>query len=121
MVGCQRCGVKYKGSDIQYLTFHHRKREEKLFNIGMSKWTHHPYDIFKEMMKCDVLCLACHREVENPNPNTNPGIKRPLRQFALHNQNKPKIKEEPIVKYGPPKPRVYVNKNGIVCKDTREI
>jgi hypothetical protein len=60
-IGCKKCGEK----DPVVLTFHHRKPESKLFDIGtavaqiLSKSR-----ILKEIKKCDVLCFNDHARVE---------------------------------------------------------
>lgn len=46
-------------NDPNKLTFHHRHKHEKLFNIGR-KISIAPYAIYKEIKKCEVLCYSCH-------------------------------------------------------------
>jgi len=62
---CQECG-----EDRPWLLiFHHKDPEEKEFNIcdilGLS-WN----NIEKEVLKCDLLCYNCHREIHNQNKET---------------------------------------------------
>jgi len=61
---CIMCGYKRCSAA---LSFHHRKPEEKSFNIAskglLGKWE----DVLAEAKKCDLLCLNCHTERHWPN------------------------------------------------------
>ena len=58
---CAACGCADKDS----LHFHHRNREEKLFDIS-NEIGRRPLDEIKdEMRKCDVLCGPCHRKAHS--------------------------------------------------------
>jgi hypothetical protein len=48
------------------LTFHHRKPEEKLFNIasGTRDYRISFCSLVKEIKKCVILCDTCHKELE---------------------------------------------------------
>jgi hypothetical protein len=54
---CVKCGK----SDFRNLCFHHRKPEEKLFNVGESGPKYSREKLIVEMEKCDILCANCHR------------------------------------------------------------
>lgn len=58
---CQRCGYS---KCIWAMEFHHRNPAEKKFKIADSP--HHSLSetIKKELDKCDLLCVNCHREAE---------------------------------------------------------
>lgn len=57
---CQRCGH----NSIYNLDFHHRDRSTKEFQISARIYL--ALDTLrKEANKCDLLCVNCHREVEN--------------------------------------------------------
>ena len=56
---CIRCGY----SDPRALTFHHRDRRFKDFNVSeMLGWS--IKSIQQEIAKCDVLCANCHLIIE---------------------------------------------------------
>jgi hypothetical protein len=55
---CVKCGE----SDPTKLTFHHRNPAEKFFNIAELKHSHKTGLLKKEIAKCDVWCVKCHRE-----------------------------------------------------------
>jgi len=57
---CLKCGYN---KSYRALDFHHRNKDEKLFNFSGShcyKWE----KIQLELDKCDILCSNCHRETE---------------------------------------------------------
>ena len=53
---CISCGIV----DSDVLTFHHRDRNDKKFELGSfwnwAKWE----EVKKEIAKCDLLCFNCH-------------------------------------------------------------
>jgi len=58
---CSLC----QNSSIDVLTFHHRNREDKLFNLDKSSLRSYSLEeIAKEIEKCDLLCFNCHMETE---------------------------------------------------------
>lgn len=62
-VKCQTCGYdKYKGA----LCFHHRDPEQK-----DPKWNKQwaKERLYKELDKCDILCMNCHAEVHRQDLN----------------------------------------------------
>ncbi len=55
---CKNCGFDHPAA----LEFHHRNREEKEFEISMMIRYHKNIELIKkEIEKCDVLCVNCHR------------------------------------------------------------
>ena len=65
-VACLKCGYnKCKRA----LSFHHINPKEKLFEVGLSKYSckkKYPLELFKkEMDKCVPLCIRCHLELED--------------------------------------------------------
>lgn len=56
---CKRCGYN---KCINSLVFHHVKPEEKLFNISAG-YNRKKEDVYKELDKCELLCLNCHGEL----------------------------------------------------------
>lgn len=53
---CKHCNV----SNAKCLTFHHRDRQEKKFEIPIGLHRYSYQTILSEARKCDVLCLNCH-------------------------------------------------------------
>ena len=56
---CRGCGE----TDIEKLTFHHRRPEEKSFELARAtscSWR----QILEEIEKCDMLCYSCHKKLE---------------------------------------------------------
>ena len=59
---CVRCGYnKYVGA----LDFHHRDPAEKEFALSQRGLTKSFGRLYKESLKCDLLCANCHREVHS--------------------------------------------------------
>jgi hypothetical protein len=55
---CQRCDF----ADFRALTFHHKDRETKKFNVGDMIRCHCTFAaIRREIAKCTVLCFNCHQ------------------------------------------------------------
>jgi hypothetical protein len=57
---CKDCGESHPAC----LDFHHRNPKEKLGNISFivtSAWSEQR--ILKEIAKCDILCVNCHRKL----------------------------------------------------------
>lgn len=57
--GCFRCIEE----DPCALTFHHRDRTKKKFELGSKGYKHSYQDILIEMLKCDILCFNCHAKL----------------------------------------------------------
>tara|TARA_R110000751_G_scaffold23569_3_gene65076 strand:- start:4 stop:330 length:327 start_codon:yes stop_codon:yes gene_type:complete len=53
---CEVCGF----DDWRALQYHHKKREEKLMNIGAAAG-HGLEKIKKEIKKCQCICANCHQ------------------------------------------------------------
>lgn len=60
--GCCECGCK----DPVMLDFHHRDRQTKGYSIG-KRLSFSISQLKKEMRKCDVICVNCHREKHTTN------------------------------------------------------
>jgi len=58
---CSRCGYN---KSTRALSFHHRDRDQKSFNIGGS-YTISWKRLQVELNKCDLLCSNCHMEIED--------------------------------------------------------
>jgi hypothetical protein len=63
---CCKCGE----SDMATLEFHHKDPETKSFCVASKKFVKLNDEITKEIMKCDLLCCNCHRELEDPHLNS---------------------------------------------------
>jgi hypothetical protein len=62
---CLNCEYKYNGCE-RALSFHHRNPAEKSFGLTMNNlWGQTWEKILKEFVKCDMLCLVCHAELED--------------------------------------------------------
>lgn len=61
---CKKCN--YIGGNLSSLTFHHRDKENKEFqitsfcNYSKSTYAKSDIEIENEIKKCDVLCMNCH-------------------------------------------------------------
>ena len=56
-LACERCGF----SDYRALTFHHRERSEKDFNVSdMIGSGNSLLNVQREIAKCNILCANCH-------------------------------------------------------------
>ena len=58
--GCVICGYK---EHYAALDFHHRNPKTKSFNISENK-TIGKNTLLKEIEKCDVVCVNCHRRMK---------------------------------------------------------
>ena len=61
--GCKVCGYNKHPAALH---FHHRRSEEKLFEV--SQWRSRVYaldTLLTEMNKCDVICANCHAELHS--------------------------------------------------------
>lgn len=58
---CKRCQNKYP---YVCYDFHHRNRSEKSFSIGQYLVGYSYKRILEEALKCDLLCVNCHRITE---------------------------------------------------------
>lgn len=59
---CSRCKVCYPHYVLEW---HHKNRENKLFNISLAARNNISWErIHKELEKCELLCSNCHAEVE---------------------------------------------------------
>lgn len=56
---CMKCGYKDFNSALH---FHHRKPEEKNFNLTKQNLSLAWDKLTKELDKCDLLCIRCHYE-----------------------------------------------------------
>jgi hypothetical protein len=59
---CQQCGY---GKCLRAMSFHHRDPSQKQFPLTMNLlWSKSWSDILAEVLKCDLLCIRCHTELE---------------------------------------------------------
>ncbi len=59
---CRVCGE----NNIAILEFHHKDASTKNFCIASKKFVKLKKEITNEIMKCELLCCNCHRELEDP-------------------------------------------------------
>jgi hypothetical protein len=59
---CSRCGYD---RCVWALDFHHKNKQEKIFNISKSGNTRSWERVQNELDKCDLVCSNCHRELEH--------------------------------------------------------
>lgn len=60
--GCLVCGYNKCGRSLH---FHHRDKDQKLFNIAkLTRNWQSPEKLSKELNKCDIVCANCHGEIE---------------------------------------------------------
>lgn len=59
-VPCSKCGLRFHFSAMD---FHHRDKNEKLFEIGDIRLFSSEKKLLEELAKCDVLCSNCHRVI----------------------------------------------------------
>lgn len=59
---CSACGE----SDMSTLEFHHKDPKTKNFCVASKKFVKLNDEITKEILKCQLLCCNCHRELEDP-------------------------------------------------------
>ena len=64
--GCSVCGETHPAT----LDFHHKNKEDKLFNIGQNKHNYGIQTVKKELDKCIVLRSNCHRKLHWQEDNT---------------------------------------------------
>lgn len=63
---CSKCGYN---KNISALDFHHIK--DKLFQLDLRNLSNRTFSsLFKESLKCEVLCANCHRENHYPDMET---------------------------------------------------
>ena len=55
---CTKCGYD---KCLAALEFHHRNKEDKLYNLSQKKYMKEN-SLLKEIGKCNLLCANCHRE-----------------------------------------------------------
>ncbi len=75
IAGCKHCGIR----DARVLDFHHRSPKTKKIGISiavMRVWS--LKKIFREVLKCDVLCSNCHRIETSENNQYRKGIRECL-------------------------------------------
>lgn len=58
---CERCGYN---KSISALSFHHRDRKTKSFNLS-AMTSHSRAKVLEEAKKCILLCSNCHHETED--------------------------------------------------------
>lgn len=56
---CQKCKLKYNGSNAFVFDFHHRDPSLKEFTMSQRRYSFERLQ--KELDKCDLLCGLCHR------------------------------------------------------------
>jgi len=59
---CQKCKKSYP---YYVYDFHHKDKSQKDFSPGLALATRSTETISKELIKCELLCSNCHREVHN--------------------------------------------------------
>ncbi len=65
---CQKCGYD---KCLRSLSFHHRDRSDKKFQLDSRTIQSKSWDLIKkEVEKCDLLCLNCHMEEEGDSYNS---------------------------------------------------
>lgn len=61
---CEKCGYC---KNVAGFDFHHRKPEDKKFQLDMRHLSNQSMNvILEEFDKCDLLCANCHRETHSP-------------------------------------------------------
>jgi hypothetical protein len=61
---CTSCGYS---KNLAALSFHHRDPSQKSFPLDIRHLSNRPIDdCFKELAKCELLCLNCHSELHHP-------------------------------------------------------
>ena len=58
---CIKCGYS---KCLRVLSFHHRDKSTKTFTISSNRFKSCTL-LYKELDKCDLLCLNCHMELED--------------------------------------------------------
>lgn len=59
---CEKCDLKYGGTNGAVFDFHHRDPSEKLFALNAAKLVTYAWErIEEEAKKCDLICSNCHR------------------------------------------------------------
>lgn len=98
---CERCG--YRGINYRSLEFHHKKQNEKLFNIFTEVWKRKKIkkigveeNILKELDKCEVICRNCHG-IEHINIDRFKLLEKEIRQKANSMVELVKVDRETIV------------------------
>lgn len=95
---CYKCG--YIGNSLSSLSFHHKNKEEKLFQI--SNYCHHDRNKFakdvgeleNEVRKCEVLCFNCH-SLEHINIKRFEQLKKLIyHKVRFYNEKKSKINKK---------------------------
>jgi len=60
---CIQCGYN---KSLSALSFHHVNPKEKLFDLSHNGNLLHDWkEVVAEALKCQLLCLNCHAEVDN--------------------------------------------------------
>lgn len=61
---CQQCSYQ---RNLAALQFHHRRSEEKRFQLDLRSLSNRRWaTIAEEAAKCDLLCANCHAELHHP-------------------------------------------------------
>lgn len=63
---CCNCGE----NDMSTLEFHHKNPKEKKFCVASKKFVKLNKEITNEIIKCELLCCNCHRELEDLHLNS---------------------------------------------------
>lgn len=60
---CIKCG--YNKDVLAAFCFHHREPSLKKFGLTVRSFHRPRKEIFKELEKCDLLCVRCHAELHH--------------------------------------------------------
>ena len=61
---CGRCGYS---SNLAALEFHHKSKEAKSFQLDLRSLSNRNLSkIAAEVLKCELVCSNCHKEIHNP-------------------------------------------------------
>jgi hypothetical protein len=76
-----KCSI-CSNNDIDCLTFHHKNREEKLFNLSILEFRKYSWPkIEKEVEKCILVCFNCHMKIESDIENLKEKSKQHIRGY----------------------------------------
>ena len=67
------------------LSFHHRDPSKKLFGLTLNNlWSKNRKCLDEEVLKCDLLCLNCHAEVEDKIARETSIVKRVNEKYGTN-------------------------------------